>query len=480
MRIGLDIDNVISNFDEVLLKAYIKHDEEIGGPGIVNDSPKVRCKFNWTSEEEKKFYKNNLEKIAQDFEPIPEASKYIKMLRDKGYEIYIISGRDNGEYSNPRKMTEEWLAKYDIPYDKLFLTNAYNVHDKTEICLKNNIPILIDDSLKNCIDAYKFGLYPIIMDMPFNRDNDYIKRAHSWEEIYDIVCNYGKSKYKVILDTDTYNESDDQFAIAYMFKSLDIFDVEAITIAPFRKETRFYDDSGIENSYKEARKICDLLGLKSFDRIFRGSTNYMLNGYSERNEAVDKIIDFALKNEKTYIMAIGAITNVALAIKYEPKIIDRIEIIWLGGHNFFYPNNLHEANFKDVDAVKEIFSSDVKLTIIPCKGVASNLETTVYELEHKMDINNPLHKYLIDGFDYYTKTYQHRDRWPIWDIAVIAYMINPRWFVRKVVDVPMINKDLAYEGNYENRKADMVVYLSSYQIYDDLFRKLGGENDSKE
>ena len=53
----------------------------------------------------------------------------------------------------------------------------------------------------------------------------------------------------------------------------------------------------------------------------------MSNCYDENNDAVSKIIEIALKNDKTYILAIGTITNVALAIKKEPKIIDKIEII---------------------------------------------------------------------------------------------------------------------------------------------------------
>ena len=45
-------------------------------------------------------------------------------------------------------------------------------------------------------------------------------------------------KINVILDTDTYNECDDQFALAYMIKSQDVFNIEAITIAPFSHEIK--------------------------------------------------------------------------------------------------------------------------------------------------------------------------------------------------------------------------------------------------
>lgn len=34
MRIGVDIDNVLSNFNDVLLNEYKKHDNAINGKGI--------------------------------------------------------------------------------------------------------------------------------------------------------------------------------------------------------------------------------------------------------------------------------------------------------------------------------------------------------------------------------------------------------------------------------------------------------------
>ena len=67
-----------------------------------------------------------------------------------------------------------------------------------------------------------------------------------------------KEKLKVILDTDTYNECDDQFALAYMLKSQDIFDVEAITVAPYQNKQCTVEE-GQEKSYQEILKICNWL-----------------------------------------------------------------------------------------------------------------------------------------------------------------------------------------------------------------------------
>lgn len=35
MRIGIDIDNVISSFDNGLLKEYLKHDKKLRNSGII-------------------------------------------------------------------------------------------------------------------------------------------------------------------------------------------------------------------------------------------------------------------------------------------------------------------------------------------------------------------------------------------------------------------------------------------------------------
>ena len=77
MRIGVDIDNVLSNFNEELLREYIIHDKEINGNGIVNKNECIRKKFNWTDEEEKKFYKANIERISTNLKPIKNCAKYI-------------------------------------------------------------------------------------------------------------------------------------------------------------------------------------------------------------------------------------------------------------------------------------------------------------------------------------------------------------------------------------------------------------------
>ena len=75
------------------------------------------------------------------------------------------------------------------------------------------------------------------MDTRYNKQETRFERVKRWSDIYSKISKlYKKEEYKekisVILDTDTYNECDDQFALSYMLLSQDRFNIEAITVAP--------------------------------------------------------------------------------------------------------------------------------------------------------------------------------------------------------------------------------------------------------
>ena len=474
MKVAIDIDNVISNFNDILLNEYLMHDKNLRNSGIINkNADYIRDgMFDWTKDEEINFYKNNIERIAKKLDVIEGAKEYIDKLHYDDHIIYIITGRDNGEYKEPYNMTKKWLDDNNIYYDNLILTDAYDKHAKTGKCIQHNIDIIIDDSVHICSDCIKNGITTILMDTPYNRYSN-IQRVKSWEEFYRYVSNYKKDKINIILDTDTYNECDDQFALSYLIKSKNLFNIEAITVAPYshiEKEVKVID--GQELSYNEILKICNWLDFETNNKVFKGSTDYIQNGYNETNDAVNKIIEIALKNNKTYILGIGAITNVALAIKKEPKIIDRIEVIWLGGNELNYKDNL-EYNFRqDIKAVKIVFDSKVKLTILPCKDVVSKLRIDINTLKNNLENKSNICNYLIKRFynDGYHGIQEER---VIWDIAVIAYMINKNWFETKQISCPNIRKDTSYEVTDNRHSITFVTKLDRDKIYKDLFEKLG-------
>ena len=338
------------------------------------------------------------------------------------------------------------------------------------MCMKYNIDIMFDDSVRICNDCIDNRITAILMDTPYNKYSN-IKRVRDWEEFYQYVMDY--KKINLILDTDTYNECDDQFALAYLLKCQDLFNIEAITIAPFsHKSVNVSTSDGQKLSYNEILKICSLEKFNTDNKVFMGSIDYIQNGYYSTSPAVDKIIEIALKNDKTYILEIGAITNVALAIYKNPEIVNRIEVIWLGGNELGYKDNL-EYNFRqDIEAVKIVFDSKAKLTILPCRDVVSDLKIDMITIKKNLENKSELANYLIGRF--YNDGYHELKKYRvIWDISVVAYLINKDWFETRDVSCPNIGDFASYELTNNRHSITFVTKLDRNKIYNDLFRRLG-------
>lgn len=478
MRIGLDIDNVIANFDKKILEEFYKEDKNKRNKGIVNsDGSWIKYQFDWSREEVEDFFNQNMQEFAKVLEPREDAKKYMDKLLEQGHSLYLISHRAYPHYSNPYEITEKWLKDNELNYTKLILSETTN---KSKECKEYNIDIMFDDVRANCHQLQENGIKCCLMATDYNLKNvKDLEVVNNWKELYEKVINMEKKK--VILDTDMFNEIDDQFALTYLMKSLDVFDLEAITIAPFSKSG--YADTvtleeGTEKSYETTLNLLDLLNKSEYkSKVYKGATKY-LSDSEETNEAAEKIIEIANKNDKTIILAIGAITNVALAIKKAPEIISKIKIVWLGGNSFLTKDN-SEFNFRqDIKAVQTVFDSKVELVVIPCRNVASHLSTTIYELQHYLNEDTELNKYLCDIFKKCKKAFMKEQKDEIgsskilWDISVIAYEINADWFKCEWISCPKVLDNGLYEQTSDRHRVIFVNDLFRNKIFQDYFIKM--------
>ena len=74
---------------------------------------------------------------------------------------------------------------------------------------------------------------------------------------------FKKGKIKAILDTDTYNEIDDQFALVQMLFSREKIDVQSINAAPFSMNNRSDNPKkGMELSYDEIIRLLEKINFK--------------------------------------------------------------------------------------------------------------------------------------------------------------------------------------------------------------------------
>ena len=185
MNIGIDIDNVISDYDNCFIKECLLHDKTLRNNGVINIySSNIFGMFDWTPEEADSFYKNNAERIATNLTPIYHSKEYIDKLKADGHKIIIITARDDGTWCKPHTLTRTWLSNNHIYYDKLIFTRGASF--KLEKCFENNINLMIDDSKTVYLDCIKHNISVLLMDTIGNRDIS-ATRVHSWKEIYHFV-----------------------------------------------------------------------------------------------------------------------------------------------------------------------------------------------------------------------------------------------------------------------------------------------------
>lgn len=195
MNIGVDIDNVLSNFNDELLKEFLIHDKELRGTGIVNKNKYItKGMFDWSIEEQDSFYKANIQRIAENLTPISNSRETLDKLRNDGNRIIIVTGRENADYVNPREMTINWLKKYNFNYDDIIFTNAYEPSEKAVECLKNNIDIMIDDSRHIGREIQNVGIKVLLMKTDYNQDTTEFVKVDNWNEIYNVIKEMNAKK----------------------------------------------------------------------------------------------------------------------------------------------------------------------------------------------------------------------------------------------------------------------------------------------
>ena len=160
-----------------------------------------------------------------------------------------------------------------------------------------------------------------------------------------------------VLDTDTYNEIDDQFALAYLIKNDEKLSLKAIYAAPFSNDKAETPAIGMQKSYDEIRHILTLMGREDlFNCTYYGSEGYLPDEDTPvQSDAARHLAQLAMEytpEKPLYVIAIAAITNVASALLLNPEIADRIVIVWLGGHALHWHDN-REFNLKqDIAAAR--------------------------------------------------------------------------------------------------------------------------------
>lgn len=294
-----------------------------------------------------------------------------------------------------------------------------------------------------------------------------------------------KGKIDVVLDTDAYNEIDDQFAISYMLRNNHKLNIKGICAAPFFNSHSVSPADGMHKSYDEILKLLRLAENEELKEIvFKGSEGYLQNETTPvESEAAEFLCDVAenyAPEKPLYIVAIGAITNVASAILKNPKVKENCVLIWLGGHATHMHHGASEFNMvQDLAAARVVFDCGIPLVQLPCGGVVDHFTTTKYELQHWLQGKNALCDYLCENTVKEAESYAAGKPWSrvIWDVTAVAWLLNEKnqFMKDRLIPSPIPEYDKHYAIN-ENRHFIKYVYkINRDALFEDLFKVLGGE-----
>ncbi len=333
---------------------------------------------------------------------------------------------------------------------------------------------------------------------------------------------------RLIIDTDTHNEIDDQFTLAWALLSQDRLSLEGVCAEPYSfrhhrepmiaaydllkqnrdavlpsellpmrrfalnhlqigtdpRNIRFVNpDEGMELSYQEIQKVFGLLDENPAGKVFRGSPGYLPSLEKPiRSEAAEFIIERALAQDDRplYIAAIGCVTNIASALLLAPEIASRIVVLWTSTYPSFV-NLSHEPSLnlvQDIPASQLLYDCGVPLVFLPGYYVGEQLKLSLADMEtyvrgkgkigdylYHLYTHNPIHP-MFGINDHYART------WVIWDLIDIAWLLQPEWVPSQLVRAPHLTDDLYWAPQRNAHWMREAFGIDRDSIFRDLFTKL--------
>lgn len=285
-------------------------------------------------------------------------------------------------------------------------------------------------------------------------------------------------KIDVVIDTDTYNEIDDQFAVSYLIRSNDKLNTKAIYAAPFTNEKSLGPLDGMEKSYNEILKLLKLANVEM--EVFKGSDKYLDDEktpvISAAAEDLAKRANEYSPENPLYVVAIGAITNVASAILLNSAVKENTVVVWLGGNAHHY-HDTNEFNMKqDVAAARVVMNSGVPFVQLPCMGVVSSFTVSKQELEFWFKGKNALATYLAEHTIEEAESYAKGKAWSriIWDVTAVAWLLNDedRFMQSRIENTVLPSYDNLYEDKDNGIPMRYVYHINRDNLLNDLINKV--------
>lgn len=322
---------------------------------------------------------------------------------------------------------------------------------------------------------------------------------------------------RVVFDTDTANEIDDQFALAWALRAPERLQIEAVHAAPFShgaffaacaaaaeerggpptqfealaqqigpeqiaalvERTSIADTE--QRSFDEIHRVFEAAGVDPGGRVKHGSAAYMTAPdrpvESEAAENLIALAKTASPEAPIHVATIGVPTNVASALLLDPSIAPHLQVIFLAG----YPSGagLPDDSFnlvQDRHASNVLLESDVPLLYIPGYQVAEVLQLALPAAREWLQGRGRLAQSL---FETYTNNPIEPEpgkpgkSWVLWDIIATAWLIEPAWVPTREVPRARVRRDHTWASVPEARTTMREAYGARRNlIFGDLIERV--------
>lgn len=189
MRIGIDVDGVLTDVQDYVFETGAKYAYEHGYnmTDWKKEEYNTKDMFRWSEEIDDDFWISILDDYSKSEKPRICAPEVVRKLKELGHSIYIITARYSMTEEDKKEGTQEnnlkvWLEEHDIPYDKLIFAQR-----KKKAIIENEIDVMIEDSPYNIADVEDYTKI-IVFDNIYNKGVEH-RRVNSWYEILHIIEN---------------------------------------------------------------------------------------------------------------------------------------------------------------------------------------------------------------------------------------------------------------------------------------------------
>ncbi|MBE6569542.1 MAG: hypothetical protein E7658_04915 [Ruminococcaceae bacterium] len=278
-------------------------------------------------------------------------------------------------------------------------------------------------------------------------------------------------KKKVIFDSDTFNEIDDQYALAYCLGNPK-FEVLGATAAQYHRNES--SAIGVEKSYQEILRVMKNTHTTGMCPAFKGAGETVSDQPDFapiENDASRFIVETAMASDEIiYIPVTGSITNIACAILMEPKIIDKICVLWIGccciEMIYQYEFNVNQ----DYAAGQIVFNSGVPMVLLPASGDPGHgtvmMTTTCDKVRnHYLDADTDTCRFFKENL-----LPAGNGEYIFWDIVAPGVLSVPEAFEFSIRPTPVLADDKKFVFDSTRHNMIYMEEINPPLIFEDCFK----------